>query len=132
MRQAQAGCEIPVLRAAIRASAMMPKTEAMNKSLSDLDPDIEKEQRDGNRRLRQAHFIQCAGKAKAMQQAEGERDNPGKFLCQPRPALTAVNDFRRHEHDAQRDGGFDRWPRHMDESKRRTRKRQAVREGECR
>jgi len=43
-----------------------------------------------------------------------------------------MDDFRSHEHDAQRDNGFDGQPRHMRASEPRARESEAVRDGKRR
>ena len=45
--------------------------------LPDLDPDVEQQQRPRDIRLRQAGGLQPAGEAEPVQQAEGERHDPG-------------------------------------------------------
>lgn len=40
-----------------------------------LDSYVKEKQRNGNRGLRQADFVQRVGETKAVQQAESERDN---------------------------------------------------------
>ena len=62
--------------------------------LTDLDADIEKEQRDRNRRLRQANLAQRAGETESVQQSERERDHPRPPFGQARLALPGTHNFR--------------------------------------
>ena len=104
----------------------------MNSSCPSSTPRLKKSNATGIADCGRPTYIQRAGEAEAMQQTEGERDEPRKFLGQTGHALSAMDDFCRDKHDAQRDGGFDGWPRHMHESERRAREGEAVRESERR
>ena len=74
----------------------------------DLDADIK--QRNGNRCSRSTPRLQCAGEAEAVQQAERERYDPWRSLLVRPASPCRCEGFRRHEHDAQRNGRFDGWP----------------------
>src|SRR4029077_5423254 len=61
--------------------------------LADLDAKIEKQQRNGNRCLGKTDGSQRAGETESVQQAKGERDNPGPALCPALPALTGMHNL---------------------------------------
>jgi hypothetical protein len=67
-----------------------------------------------------------------VQQAEYERDDPRKSLRQAGFSLPAANDFRRHEHDAERDRRFDGRSRHVNESESRAGEGETMCEGKGR
>ena len=100
--------------------------------LAQFDADVEEEQRERNRVLRQADFAQRACKAEPVQQAECECDHPRRAFGQSRFALASANDFRRDKHDAQRNTRLDRWSGHIHEAQRGGGERDAVRHRERR
>ena len=53
-------------------------TAAMKSELPELHPDVEEQQRDRDRVIRQADLAQRAGEAEPVQQAEREGDEPGE------------------------------------------------------
>ena len=98
--------------------------------LTQLDADVEHQQRDRNRVLRQSDFGQRTCEAEAVEQAETERDDPGRPRREPGLAAQPVHDLRCDEHDAQRDHRFDRWTGHVHPAQRRRYQRDAVCHGE--
>ena len=80
--------------------------------LADFDADVEKEQCQRNGLCRQSNFIQRAGEAQAVQQTERESDHPRGAFGESWLALASADDFRRDEHDAQRNTRLDRDRRH--------------------
>ena len=57
--------------------------------------------------MRQPRLLERAGKAEAVQQAEGEGHHPGIGLRKPSFARFDLDELARHEGDAERDRGFD-------------------------
>ena len=80
------------------ASAMTQRDEG---ELPDLDAEIEEQERERNRVLRQADLAERAGEAEAMQQAEREGHEPRPARRQARPAAARVHDLDGDEHDRQ-------------------------------
>ena len=100
--------------------------------LARLDPDVEEQQRQRYGLRRQADLGQCAREAEAVQQPEGERDDPRPALRQSRSPLPCVRDLAGDEDDAQRDDRLDGCLRYVHEAQRRGTQRQAVCHGERR
>ena len=72
--------------------------------LADLDADVKEQQRDRDRCLRQTDLRQRSSEAEAMQQAEGEGDNPWIPFRQPRlsppvPSILLIRTVTSHQSD---------------------------------
>ena len=74
--------------------------------LARLDPDIEREKRDGNIHLRKPGVFQGACETKSMQQAKGEGDHPGVALGQAPLPRALLDQLAGHEGDTEGDGGL--------------------------
>ena len=72
------------------------------------DSDVEEQQRQRNRILRQADLGQRARETQPVQQPERERHDPRIALRESGPALPAVHDLGRDEDDAECDQRLDR------------------------
>lgn len=70
--------------------------------------------------------MQRAGEAEAVQQPEGERDQPRPALPQAWLAPARAHDLGGDEDDAERDEDLDRRPGYADEAERRLRERDAA------
>src|SRR4051812_22721480 len=69
--------------------------------LANLDADIEEQQRNRDRRLRQADFRERTGETQSVHQPERERDGPRPACGDPGPATVDLNDLPRDKDNAQ-------------------------------
>ena len=106
------------------------------RQLAQLDPDVERQQRQRDVRLGQPHLGQRPGEAQPVQRPEGERHPPrpqavvvGAPIC-PRLFPRQQPGLARHQHDAEGDGRLDRRLRHPHHAQGGQRQRQAVGHGE--
>src|SRR4051812_27710286 len=100
--------------------------------LANLDADVEEQQRNRDRRLRQADFRERAGETESVHRPERERHHPRPACGDPGPATVHLDDLARDKENAQRDAGLDRWLRDVDPAEGGGRQRQAVRRGKRR
>ena len=94
--------------------------------LPGLDAEIEGQQRQWHIGLRQADFIQCTGKAEAVQQTERKSHQPGIDFRRALPVGSGAREFTCDEGDAQRDRRLHRLLRQAEITERRACERDAV------
>src|SRR5688572_19075131 len=100
--------------------------------LANLYTDIEEQQRNRDRRLRQADFRERTGETESVHQSERERHNPRPACGDPGPATVHLDDLARDKENAQRDARLDRWLRDVHPAEGCRRQRQAVGRGKRR
>ena len=115
----------PAVSLRARSAASAVATTSDDQQLTDLDADVEREQRPAERARRQVHLAQHVGEAEAVDEAEGER-NPGAHVAAVADQQVVGADVD----DAERDRRLDDPRRRADEVQRRERQRDAVRDGE--
>ncbi len=98
--------------------------------MTNLNPDIKRQQRQRDLLLWQTHFGERAGKAETMQQAKSERHQPRPPPGNARAPLMKMKNLASDKQDAQRDHGLHRRLRHVHPTERGGSQRQTVRDGE--
>ncbi len=102
------------------------QAERHEQQLARLDAEVEEQQRQRNLGRGQTDLAERARKAQAVQQAEGEGDQPGEPVGEAEPTVAAAQDLGAEEDDAERDQRIDRPRRHVEHAEGRERERQAV------
>ena len=118
------------MRAQQVEKALQRQNQRHESELPEFDADVEGEQRQRHVLLRQPGVGQRGGEAEAVQQPEGEGDDPGMPDGEARLAAPGANDLRPEKQNAQGDRGLERQPRDLGIAERGHGQRDAVRNGE--